>query len=150
MKALREFIIGIVLSVIGAVVFLMNVTVYGFHSGFYHFSSSGMFHMGTSSLAAIVLLMCILFFIMIVIPNTLTRSLMFLSFIVFVVAIILSLNFSFNTMSALTLFIILGIFISGLALVFKSVAGLDKAEEEMKKQNKDLDNIHDINDLLNK
>lgn len=130
MKALGQFLFGIVLAVIGGMIFLQNVDVRGFHSGFFGFTSGGMFHMGTSSMGMLVLIMGIFFFLVIVKPNIITKGLLFLSFLCFVVSIILSLDFGFKRMNAFTLFAILALFISGLALIFKAVMGLEKAEKE--------------------
>lgn len=130
MKALGEFLIGIVLAVIGGVIFLQNVTVSGFYSGMYGFTSGGRFHMGTSSIGILVVLMCVFFFLMLVKPNVITKGLMFLSFLCFIVTMILSLNFGFKHMSGFVLFSILALFIAGLAFIFKAVMGLEKAEKE--------------------
>lgn len=135
MKAFREFVIGIVMTIVGAVWFLTNITVSGFYSGFFNFGN-GMFHTGTGSVATIVVIMCICFFAMIVRPNFLTRLLMFISFLVFVGSILLGLRYTMNRMSALTLFFILVLFVGGLGLICKSIFGLNKEE----KQNKDVDN----------
>ena len=137
MKAACNFMIGMVLAVLGGFIFLQNVDVRGFHSGFFGFSSSGMFHMGTSSMGMLVVLMGIFFFLMLVKPNFITKGLMFLSFLCFVVSIILSLDFGFKRMNAFTLFAILALFISGLALIFKAVMGLEQAEKEVEKQKQD-------------
>ncbi len=133
MKALGDFLIGIVLAVLGGVIFLSNVTVRGFYSGFYGFSSRGMFHAGTSTIAIIVVLLCVFFFLMIAKPSFLTKLLTFVTFIVFVIAMLLSLDFGFKKMSGFVLFAILALFVSGLALIFKAVLGLEKAEKEAKK-----------------
>lgn len=130
MKALGQFLLGVVLAVIGGMIFLQNVDVRGFHSGFFGFTSGGMLHMGTSSMGMLVVLMGVFFFLMLVKPNVITKALMFLSFLCFVVSIILSLDFGFKRMNAFTLFAILGLFIAGLALIFKAVMGLEKAEKE--------------------
>lgn len=130
MKALGEFLVGVVLAVLGGVIFLQNVTVSGFYSGLYGFTSSGRFHMGTTSLGMLVILMCVFFFLMLVKPNVITKGLMFLSFLCFMATIILSLNFGFKQMSAFVLFSMLALFIAGLALIFKAVMGLEKAEKE--------------------
>lgn len=139
MKALGEFLIGVVLAVLGGVIFLQNVTVSGFYAGFYGFTSGGRFHMGTSSMGMLVVLMCVFFFLMLVKPNPITKGLMFLSFLCFVVTMILSLNFGFKHMNAFVLFSILALFVAGLAFIFKAVLGLENAEKEagIKKEDKD-------------
>ncbi len=150
MKALGEFLFGIVLAIVGGMIFLSNVTVYGMYSGFFSFSSSGMFHTGTSTIAMIVVLLCVFFFLMIANPNFLTKTLTFVTFLLFVVAMLLSLNFGFKRMSAFTLFAILALFISGLALIFRAVMGLEKAEKKAKEDDERYSIDDELEDLMRK
>lgn len=130
MKALGEFLFGVVLAVLGGFIFLTNVTVSGFYSGFFGFTSGGRFHTGTSTMGMLVILMCVFFFLMLVKPNVITKGLMFVSFLCFVASIILSLNFGFKYMNGFVLFAMLALFIAGLAFIFKSIVGLEKAEKD--------------------
>lgn len=132
MKALRDFIIGLVLAIIGGFIFLSNVTVQGFYQGFFRFSG-GMFHTGTTTLGILVILLCIAFFLTVLRPNMFHKILLFSFFILFIVAIILSLNFGFQRMSGFTLFAILALFVGGLALILKAILSADvKPDKEQK------------------
>lgn len=150
MKALGEFLFGMILAIIGGMIFLSNVTVYGMYSGFFSFSNSGMFHTGTSTIAMIVVLLCVFFFLMIANPNFLTKTLTFVTFLLFVVAMLLSLNFGFKRMSAFSLFAMLALFIAGLALIFRAVMGLEKAEKEAKEEKKRYGLDDEIDEILKK
>lgn len=128
MKVIRDFIIGLVLAIIGAFIFLSNVTVNGFYSGFFNIRS-GMFHTGTTTMGILVVLMAVALFLTIVKPNLLNKILLFTFFVLFIVSIVLSLNFGFKSMSGFTLFAILALFIVGLALIFKALLGVDKNKD---------------------
>lgn len=128
MKVIRDFLIGLALAVIGAFIFLSNVTVNGFYSGFFSFRS-GMFHTGTTTMGILVVLMAVALFLTIVKPNMLNKILLFTFFILFIVSIVLSLNFGFKSMNGFTLFAILALFIIGLALMFKALLGVNKKDE---------------------
>lgn len=113
MKSLMEFLLGIVLTVVGAVIFLTNVKVSSF-TFFYRYN-------GTNITAILILLMCILLVVYIVYPNFLTGLLLGIAFMVFLVSVVLSMKFYISYMSALEVIVILATFCSGIGLTIRGI-----------------------------
>lgn len=135
MKELRDFLVGIAMAVIGGFIFMSNVVVHGMYGGFFTFGSGGMFHTGTSTMAVLVIAMAIALFALVLKPNFITRWILFLLFILFIVSMVLSLNFGFKSMNGATLFLIIALFVVGLGLIFKALLGMNAIEKrELKAQ----------------
>ncbi len=113
MKSLMSFLLGIVLTIVGAITFLSNVRVSNF-SLFFRYK-------GTNVTAIILLLLCILFVVYIVYPNIVTGSILAIAFLVFLISIILSLDFYILHMTALEVFLILGMFFGGIGLTLRGI-----------------------------
>lgn len=113
MKSLMNFLLGIVLTIIGAVIFLTNVKVSSFSFFFrYH---------GTNVTGILMVALCILLVVYIVYSNIVTGFLLALTFLLFIVSIILSMKFYILHMSALEVFIILATFFSGIGLTIRGI-----------------------------
>lgn len=113
MKSLMSFLLGIVLTIVGAILFLSNVRVSNFTFFFkYH---------GTNITALLLLLLCILLVVFIVYPGFLTGLLLGLDFLAMIVTIIMSLNFYIVYMSAFEIIVILGLFFGGIGLTLKGI-----------------------------
>lgn len=113
MKSLMSFLLGIVLTIIGAVLFLSRVRVSNFDF-FYHYHD-------VNITALLLLVICILLVVYVVYSNFWTGILLGLSFIVFLVSIIMSLDFYVTHMSALELIIMLGMIFGGIGLTFRGI-----------------------------
>lgn len=129
MKEFGELILGIVMTVIGAFIFMSNVIVDGIYGGFYNIGHTGMLHMGTSTCGVLVICMAISLFAVVVKPNRVTKTFLVSLFILFIVAVILSLRFSFKTITGATLFMIIGLFVIGLGLVTRVLLFGEKKEK---------------------
>ncbi len=113
MKSLMSFLFGIVLTIIGAVLFLMNVRVSSFSFFFrYH---------GTNVTALLILVMLILLVVCIVYTNIVTELLLGLSFLLFVISVIMSMDFYVMHMTALEVVIILAMFFGGIGLTLRGI-----------------------------
>lgn len=113
MKSLMNFLLGIVLTIIGAVIFLTNVRVSSFSFFFrYH---------GTNVTGILMVALCILLVVYIVYSNIVTGFLLALTFLLFIVSIILSMKFYILHMSALEVFIILATFFGGIGLTIRGI-----------------------------
>lgn len=113
MKSLMSFLLGIVLTIIGAVLFLMNVRVSNF-TFFYRYN-------GTNVTALLILALCIFLVIYIVYPNIVTGALLGITFLLFVISIIMSMQFHILYMSALEIVIIFATFFGGLGLTLRGI-----------------------------
>lgn len=122
MKSLMSFLLGIVLTIIGAVIFLMNVRVSNF-TFFFRYR-------GTNITALLIILLCILLVIYIVYPNIVTGGLLGLAFLVFLISIIMSMNFYIVHMSALEIIIILATFFGGIGLTLRGIVHSRKETED--------------------
>lgn len=113
MKSLMSFLLGIVLTIIGAVVFLTKVRVSSFSFFFrYH---------GTNVTGILILALCILLVVYIVYSNIVTGFLLALTFLLFIISIILSMEFYILHMSALEVVIILATFFGGIGLTIRGI-----------------------------
>lgn len=122
-KNLAMFLIGLVSAIAGAFMFMSNIVVSGIYSGFYAFGGSGMFHVGASTCGVIIIALAIAIFALIVNPNKITRFASISLFMLFIVAMILSLRFSFKPISGASLFIMIGLLVIGLGLIVRSLLG---------------------------
>ena len=121
MKNLLDFIFGIVLTIVGAILFLTNVHVSNF-SIFFHYK-------GTNVTAILLLLMCILFVAVIAYSNFVTKLLLGITFLAFLITIILSLDFYIVRMTALEIVIILATFFGGIGLTIRAIVGTRNLEK---------------------
>ncbi|MBQ8413084.1 MAG: hypothetical protein IJX12_05690 [Lachnospiraceae bacterium] len=113
MKSLMSFLLGIVLTILGAVLFLRRITVTSF-TFFYRYND-------VNITALLMLALCILVVIYIVYPGFLTGLLLGIGFLAFVVSIILSMKFHIYHMSGLEVFIILATFFGGIGLTIRGI-----------------------------
>ena len=113
MKSLMNFLLGIVLTIVGAILFLTNVKVSSF-TFFYIYN-------GTNITAILILLMCILVVVYIVYPNFVTGLLLGIAFLAFFVSVIMSMKFYIVHMSALEVMVILATFCSGIGLTLRGI-----------------------------
>ena len=113
MKSLMNFLLGIVLTIVGAILFHTNVKVSSF-TFFYRYN-------GTNITAILILLMCILVVVYIVYPNFVTGLLLGIAFLAFFVSVIMSMKFYIVHMSALEVMVILATFCSGIGLTLRGI-----------------------------
>ena len=113
MKELLQFLLGIVLTIIGVIIFLQNVVV----------SSFTLFY-----------LIVVAFIAFIVKPNMLTGLSLIGLCVAFFVCLVISLNVSMRYMSGLELALILGTIGVGVGFIIKGLLGVNKAEKESRKQ----------------
>ena len=127
MKSLMSFLLGIVLVIIGAVLFLMNVRVSSF-TFFYRYND-------TNVTALLILVLCILLVVYIVYPNIVTGALLGIAFLAFIISIIMSMKFNVKYMSALEVVIILGTFFGGIGLTLRGIVhARDYSKNDEKKK----------------
>ena len=100
MKELLQFLLGIVLTIIGVIIFLQNVVV----SSFTLFYRMGRVNVG----GILIVLIVVAFIAFIVKPNMLTGLSLIGLCIAFFVCLVISLNVSMRYMSGLELALILG------------------------------------------
>lgn len=135
MKSLFNLLLGIVLTIVGAVLFLMNVRVSNFSFFFrYH---------GTNVTAILILALCILLVVYIVYPNIVTGFLLGLTFLLFIISIIMSMNFYIVHMSALEIVIILGTFFGGIGLTLREIIHSKDDEKDAQKYDEKYDKKYD-------
>lgn len=121
MKSLMNFLLGIVLTIVGAVLFLSNIKVTTF-SFFYRYNNINV-------TAILILLLCIFFVVYIVYPNIVTGGILGILFLLFVVSIILSMKFHIMYMSALEIILILLTFFGGIGLTLKGIVHAKDEED---------------------
>lgn len=115
MKSLMSFLLGIVLTILGAALFLMNIRISTF-TFFYRYND-------TNVTAILLLAICIMFVIYVVYPNIVTGGLLGIFFLLFVVSVILSMKFHIIHMTAFEIMLILATFFGGIGLVIKGLIG---------------------------
>ena len=130
MKELGDFLLGIALTVIGAYLFLTHVSVTGF--SFYMLR-------GVNTPAVLLLALCICFVITVVKPNLITKWLLGIFFLLFIVSIILSLHFVFHGMNAFVLLLVLATLFGGLGLIIRACIGVTKYDSDSKDDKKSYD-----------
>ncbi len=113
MKSLMSFLLGIVLTIVGAVLFLSNVRVTTF-TFFYRYRE-------VNVTAILMLLMCIFFVAYIVYSNFVTGLILGVLFLLFIVSIILSMKFHIMYMSAFEVILILMTFFGGIGLTLRGI-----------------------------
>ena len=128
MKELLQFLLGIVLTIIGVIIFLQNVVVS---------SCTLVYRMGSVNVGGIrIVLIVVAFIAFIVKPNMLTGLSLIGLCITFFVCLVISLNISMRYMSGLELALILGTIGVGVGFIIKGLLGVNKADKEGKKQGK--------------
>lgn len=120
MKSLMSFLLGIVLTIVGAILFLTNVRVSSF-TFFFRYN-------GTNITAILILLMCILVVVYIVYSNFVTGLLLGIAFLAFVISVIMSMSFYIISMTALEIVVILATFFGGIGLTLR---GIVHAKDEL-------------------
>lgn len=113
MKSLMSFLLGIVLTIVGAVLFLSNVKVSTF-TFFYRYKE-------VNVTAILMLLMCIFFVAYIVYTNFVTGLILGILFLLFIISIILSMKFHIMYMSAFEVILILMTFFGGIGLTLRGI-----------------------------
>lgn len=113
MKSLMSFLLGIVLTIVGAVLFLSNIRVTTF-TFFYRYKEINV-------TAILMLLMCIFFVAYIVYSNFVTGLILGILFLLFVISIILSMKFHIMYMSAFEVILILMTFFGGIGLTLRGL-----------------------------
>ncbi len=113
MKSLMSFLLGIVLTIVGAVLFLSNVRVSTF-TFFYRYKE-------VNVTAILMLLMCIFFVAYIVYTNFVTGLILGVLFLLFIISIILSMKFHIMYMSAFEVILILMTFFGGIGLTLRGI-----------------------------
>lgn len=113
MKSLMSFLLGIVLTIVGVVLFLMNIRVSSFSFFF--------FYRGTNVTALILVALCILLVVYIVYSNFVTGLLLGIMFLLFVVSIILSMKFYIMHITAFEIVLILATFFGGIGLTLRGI-----------------------------
>lgn len=128
MKELLQFLLGIVLSIVGVILFLQNVVV----SNFTLFYRMGRVNVG----GILILLIVIAFITFLVVPNMLTGLALTGLCIAFFVCLVISLNVSIRYMTGLELALVLGTLCVGIAFIIKGLLGVNRVDKEKKNQNK--------------
>lgn len=113
MKQLGEFVAGIVLLLIGIVIFLQNTVVNSF---------SLMYHCGRFNAGGTLLILMVLALIWVLVkPNSKSFICLGVLAVIFVVGLVLNLDIRLARMSGLQIILILGMIAVGIALVIKSL-----------------------------
>ena len=123
MKELLQFLLGIVLTVIGVIIFLQNVVVSSFTLFFRRVNVGGI----------LIVLIVVAFITFIVKPNMLTGLSLIGLCIAFFVCLVISLNVSMRYMTGLELALILGTIGVGVGFIIKGLLGVNKADKQNKK-----------------
>ena len=124
MKQLGQALLGVVLVVIGCIVFLMNIHVSSF-SFFWRYRNV---NVG----AFLLILVAISFITLLVKYNNLTVGVFWTLVALFFISIILSLDFYISHISAFELVLIIGTICVGIALLLKSLVFTKGMKEEDK------------------
>lgn len=115
MKQLGSLCLGILLSIVGLIFLLSNVSVSSF--GFYRYNG---FNIG----AMLLILLVISFIVFLVKTNIGTGIVLALIGVAFLVTLIMGINFTFKHISVLMLVLILGCIAVGIALIIKGIFGV--------------------------
>lgn len=130
MKDLMLFLLGIALVIVGGFLFLSNIAVSGFTSGW--FSTGSRLYVGTNTITTVVVIMIVCFVALIMYPNFLTKTFMTVSAILFVLAIVLSLRFTFEYTNAFVTFAMLAAIFGGIGLILRACFGISKSDKKGK------------------
>ena len=115
MKHLGSLLLGIVLLIVGAIIFLQNVNV----------GSLSLYRYGNVNVGAIlIVLIAIAFIVMLVKANVFTVGIFLLLCVAFVITLIMGLNITIARMTGLSLALIIGTLCVGIAFVIKGLLGL--------------------------
>lgn len=131
MKELLQFLLGVVLMIVGTVMFLKNVMVtdWGILSSLFRIG-------GGVNVGGIFIVLLVVAFIALLVKPNMGTGLVFAGICVaFFVCIIISLNVSLRSMSGLELTLILGTLCVGIAFVIKGLFGVRKADREEIRKN---------------
>lgn len=121
MKHLGSFLLGIILLIVGAIIFLQNVNV----------GSISLYRYGDVNVGAIlIVLIAISFIVMLVKANVFTVGIFLLLCIAFVITLIMGLNITIARMTGLSLALIIGTLCVGIAFVIKGLFGLANISKE--------------------
>lgn len=113
MKSLMSFFLGIVLTIVGAAIFLMNIRVSSF-SFFYRYK-------GTNVTALLLIALCIILVVYIVYSNFVTGMLLGITFLLFIISIVMSMHFYVMEITAFELVVILATFFGGIGLTIRGI-----------------------------
>ena len=113
MKSLMSFLLGIVLTVLGAALFLMNIHISNF-TFFYRYN-------GTNVTALLLIALCIMFVVYVVYPNIITGGILGILFLLFMISVIMSMNFYVRHITAFEMVLILATFFGGIGLVIRGL-----------------------------
>lgn len=128
MKDLLQFLIGIVLTVIGVTIFLQNVVV-GSFTLFYR--------MGRVNVGGILIVLILVAFITFIVKTNMLTGIILLGLcITFFVCLVISLNVSMRYMSGLELALTLGTLGVGIAFLVKGLLGINHTDKEKRKRQK--------------
>lgn len=126
MKDLLQFLLGIVLFIIGVTMFLQNVVV-GSFTLFYR--------MGRVNVGGILLVLIMVAFIALLVKTNIMTGLIFTGLcITFFVCLIISLNISVRYMSGLELTLVLGTLCVGIGFIIKGLFGVNRYDKEQKQK----------------
>lgn len=126
MKDLLQFLLGIVLFIIGVTMFLQNVVV-GSFTLFYR--------MGRVNVGGILLVLIMVAFIALLVKTNILTGLIFTGLcITFFVCLIISLNISVRYMSGLELTLVLGTLCVGIGFIIKGLFGVNRYDKEQKQK----------------
>ncbi len=128
MKSLMSFLLGIVLTILGAALFLMNIKITTF-SFFYRYHD-------TNVTAILLLALCIGFVVYIVYPNIVTGGILGIIFLLFIVSVIMSMKFRITHITAFEMMLILATFFGGIGLTLR---GLLNSKSELGSIDKNSD-----------
>ncbi len=120
MKSLMSFLLGIVLTVLGAALFLMNIHISNF-TFFYRYN-------GTNVTALLLIALCIMFVVYVVYPNIITGGILGILFLLFMISVIMSMKFYVRHITAFEMVLILATFFGGIGLVIR---GLVHSKDEI-------------------
>ena len=124
MKELLQFLLGIVLTIIGVIIFLQNVVVSSF---------TLFFRMGRVNVGGILIVLIVVAFITFIVkPNMLTGLSLIGLCIAFFVCLVISLNVSLRFMTGLELALVLGTLCVGVAFTIKGLLGVNRVDKEKK------------------
>lgn len=123
MKQLLQFLIGIALCGLGIFLLLSNINV----------SSLTFYRIGEISTAPILIILLIIFVIIaVVVSKWWSYLLVFIDIVGMIISVIIGTHFTFRSMSALTLVIMVAVFAIGVGLIIKSLFNISKDENKDK------------------
>ncbi len=131
MKELLNFLLGIVLLIIGVIMFLHNVSISSF---------TLFFRMNGMNVGAILIVLLVVSLIALLVWTNFLTGLVFVGLcITFFVCLILSVDVYIRHMTGLQMALILGTICVGVAFVLKGLLGISKADKEKKSDKHDIE-----------